>query len=99
MTWLEVEETNPHWWIRTVALDGRWCEACGLSEANWVGGACPGHGAARYIERMLIQERAKHAVLLQRLDELANVWESKEYEMYVTAGNRLHEILKEFGNG
>lgn len=62
----KITEPSGHVWIRTVPTDGRWCEACGLAEARWSGDICPGEGAARRIERLLIAERKAHAEELRK---------------------------------
>lgn len=54
-----------HDWIRTIPTDGRWCEACGLSEAQDRGDPCPGSGAARVVEAKMVAKVAK-AVAAER---------------------------------
>lgn len=56
-----------HNWIRTFPLDGRWCNRCGLSEADDAGDDCCGAGAAEYVEAKMA---ARLAAANQRIAEL-----------------------------
>lgn len=87
-------DSPEHDFQRTVPTDGRWCQRCGLSEANWEGDACPGRIGPE-IEAHIVALRATIAQYEERAEgwgELQQVgWRDWNGDLHRSLSRRSQE--------